>query len=160
MNVTQPLLTLYGQSPGFFVVALCFVLMLCAHAFCSCLVLCAPCSCFLLIGYFGHRSPSTKHEACAPSRWPAGAGQSSCSQNRVFLSLTAKHKAQSMSTKQPILTKRCDFEHKAQSAKHKAQSMSIKQRQKKLGSGWARGRQQRRNRPKLSHWKSSYCTRL
>jgi hypothetical protein len=35
-----------------------------------------------------------------------------------------------MSTKQPILTKRCDFEHKARSAKHKAQSMSIKQRQK------------------------------
>jgi hypothetical protein len=35
-----------------------------------------------------------------------------------------------MSTKQPILTKRCDFEHKARSAKHKAQSMSTKQRQK------------------------------
>jgi hypothetical protein len=46
------------------------------------------------------------------------------------LSRTAKHKAQSMSTKQPILTKRCDFEHKAQSTKHKAQSMSTKQRQK------------------------------
>jgi hypothetical protein len=28
------------------------------------------------------------------------------------------------------LTKRCDFEHKAQSTKHKALSMSTKQRQK------------------------------
>jgi hypothetical protein len=34
------------------------------------------------------------------------------------LSRTAKHKAQSMSTKQPILTKICDFEHKARSTKH------------------------------------------
>jgi hypothetical protein len=123
-----------SAEPSFFVVALSFVLMLCAHAWCF--VLCAPCSCFLLIGFLGHRSPSTKHEACAPSRWPAGAGQSSCSQNRVFLWRTAKHKAQSMSTKQPILTKRSDFEHKARSAKNKAQSMSRKQRQK----NWAQSK--------------------
>jgi hypothetical protein len=50
--------------------------------------------------------------------------------NRVFLSRTAKHKAQSMSPKQPIMTKICDFEHKARSTKHKAQSMRTKQRQK------------------------------
>jgi hypothetical protein len=124
----RPASAVVYSQPSYFVVALCFVLMLCAHAWCF--VLCASCSCFLLIGFFGHCSTSTKHEACAPSRWPAAAGQSSCSQNRVFLSRTAKHKARSMSTKQPILTKRCDFEHKARSAKHKAQSMSIKQRQK------------------------------
>jgi hypothetical protein len=35
----------------------------------------------------------------------------SAHKNRVFLSRMAKHEALSMSTKQPIMTKRCDFEH-------------------------------------------------
>jgi hypothetical protein len=49
------------QSPVFFVVALCFVLMLCA--LCSCFVHRASCSCFVLIRFFGHRPSSTKHKA-------------------------------------------------------------------------------------------------
>jgi hypothetical protein len=97
----------------------------------------------MLCAYWGflvtaRQARSTKHEACARSRWPHAHG-ADCQQqqadapahkNRVFLSRTAKHKAQSMSTKQPILTKRCDFEHKARSTKHKALNMSTKQRQK------------------------------
>jgi hypothetical protein len=105
--------------------ALCFVLR--AHAFCLSGFLVTAC-----------QARSTKHEACAGSRWPHAHG-ADCQQqqadtpahkNRVFLSRMAKHKAQSMSTKQPILTKICDFEHKARITKHKALSMSTKQRQK------------------------------
>jgi hypothetical protein len=104
-----------------------FLSLLCA--LCSCFVLRASCSCFVLIRFFGHRPPSRKHKARSihtvtlPRR-------SRSHENWVFLSRMAKQKAQSMSTKQPILTKRCDFEQKARSAKHKAQSMSTKQRQK------------------------------
>jgi hypothetical protein len=100
--------------------------VLCAHALCF--VLCAPCSCFKLFGVFGHRSPSTKHAHGADGEQQQA--DAPAYKNRVFLSGTAKHKAQSMSPKQPILTKRCDFEHKARSTKHKALSMSTKQRQK------------------------------
>jgi hypothetical protein len=67
--IARGTLSKLAAEPSFFVVALCFVLMLCA-----------PCSCFVLIGVFGHRSPSTKHEACARTRWPAASGGRSCSQ--------------------------------------------------------------------------------
>jgi hypothetical protein len=65
------------SEPSFFVVALCFVLMLCAHAWCF--VLFAPCSCFLLIeltahkiGSFCRARLSIKHKAWAQSSqfWP------------------------------------------------------------------------------------------
>jgi hypothetical protein len=108
-----------------------FLSLLCA--LCSCFVLRASCSCFVLIRFFGHRLPSTKHKARS-IRTVTLPRRSRSHENRVFLSHTAKQKAQSMSTKQPILTKRCDFEHKARSAKHKARSMSTKQRQK----NWAK----------------------
>jgi hypothetical protein len=95
-------------EPSFFVVALCFVLMLCA--LCSVLMLCA---------YRVFWSPLAKHKACARSRWPVlQKADAPAHKNWVFLSRTGKHKAQSMSTKQPILTKICDFEHKARSTKH------------------------------------------
>jgi hypothetical protein len=130
-------------SPVFFVVALCFVLMLCAHALGF--VLYAPCS---LCAYRGFWSPLAKHEARSTKHAHVADGQQQkadapAHKNWVFLSRTAKHKAQSMSTKQPIMTKRCDFEHKARTTKHKAQSMSTKQRPK----NWAQGavsKQQRR----------------
>jgi hypothetical protein len=122
-----------GQSPVFLSVFFCRCFVLCAHALCSCFVPCAPCSCFVLIGFLvtARQAQSTKHEACARSRWPVlQKADAPAHKNRVFLSRTGKHKAQSMSRKQPILTKRCDFEHKVQSTKHKALSMSSKQQQK------------------------------
>jgi hypothetical protein len=117
-----------ATEPRFFFVALCFVLMLCAHALSF--VLCAPCSCFVLIGFFGHRSPSTKyaHEACARSRWPAAAGGRSCSQKS---GLFVAH-GQTWSTKHEH--KAANYDQKmwfwALSTKHKAQSISTKQRPK------------------------------
>jgi hypothetical protein len=99
--------------------------MLCAHALYF--VLYAPCSCFVLIGFFGHRLPSTNHAHGADGQQQQA--DAPAHKNRVFLSRTAKHKAQSMSTKQPIMTKRCDFELKARSTKHEHKAAT-----KKLGS--------------------------
>jgi hypothetical protein len=96
------------------------LLLLCA--LCSCFVHRASCSCFVLIRFFGHRLPSTKHKARS-IRTVTLPRRSRSHENRVFLSHTTKQKVQTMSTKQPIWTKRCDFEHKGR-------SMSTKQQQK------------------------------
>jgi hypothetical protein len=81
----------------------------------------------MLCAYRGFWSPLAKHEARSTKHAHGADGQQQqadapAHKNQVFLSRTFKHKAQSMSTKQPILTERCDFEHKAQSTKHKVQS--------------------------------------
>jgi hypothetical protein len=97
--------------------------MLCA----LCFVLRANALCLSGVLVTAHEARSMR----ARSRWPVlRKADAPAHKNWVFLSRTAKRKAQSMSTKQPILTKRCDFEHKAQSTKHKALSRSTKQRQK------------------------------
>jgi hypothetical protein len=61
------------SEPSFFGVALCFVLMLCAHALCF--VLRAHALCLLGFLVTARQAQSTKHEACAPRRWPAAAWQ-------------------------------------------------------------------------------------
>jgi hypothetical protein len=84
----------------------------------------------MLCAYRVFWSPLAKHKACARSRWPVlQKADAPAHKNWVFLSRTGKHKAQSMSTKQPILTKICDFEHEAQSTKHEHKAAT-----KKLGS--------------------------
>jgi hypothetical protein len=99
----------------------CFVL--CAHALCFILMLCAPSFVLMLCDYQVFWSPLAKHEARSRQNAHGADDQrqqadAPAHKNRVFLSHMAKHKAQSMSTKQPILTKICDFEHKARSTKH------------------------------------------
>jgi hypothetical protein len=97
--------------------ALCFMLR--AHALCLLGILVTAC-----------QARSTKHAQVADGQQQKA--DAPAHKNRVFLSRTAKHKAQSMSTKQPIMTKRCDFEHKARSTKHEHKAAT-----KKLGSGRA-----------------------
>jgi hypothetical protein len=86
----------------------------------------------MLCDYQVFWSPLAKHEARSKQHAPRADDQrqqadAPAHKNRVVLSRTAKHKAQSMSTKQPILTKRCDFEHKTRSTKyeHKAECVLL-----------------------------------
>jgi hypothetical protein len=115
-----------ATEPSFFIVAFCFVLMLCACALCSVLMLCAYR--FFMLTLAKQKARSTKHAHGADEQQQQA--RAPAHKNRVFLSRTAKHKAQSMSTKQPIMTKRCDFELKAGSTKHEHKAAT-----KKLGSG-------------------------
>jgi hypothetical protein len=87
----------------------CFVL--CAHALCSCFELCALCSVLMLCAYRGFWSPLAKHKACARSMRTE---QMASSSRRALLLTKIGSFCRawpSMSTKQPIMTKRCDFEH-------------------------------------------------
>jgi hypothetical protein len=111
-------------EPNFFIIALCFVLMLCDHALCFVLRAHALCLSGFLV-----TTRHAKHEA-----WSMRTGNQLWPK---YVILSSKHKAQSMSTKQPIMTKICDFEHKARSTKHKAQCMSTKHEHKVAKKTWA-----------------------